>query len=283
MKAIFRLMRWHQPIGILLLLSPTLWALVVAARGLPELRLLVIFILGTILMRSAGCVINDLWDRDLDGKVGRTRTRPLVQGEISPRHAVCLAVILIVLAGGLLLFLNRLVILLAVLGLLGTIFYPLSKRFLEVPQLVLGLVFAWGVPMAYAAQAGFLPPLAWILYALNGVWIMAYDTQYALCDKADDRKLGVHSSALYFGSQAPVVIVVCQLLLLAGLLGVGWFLDLALGYYILLCLGGVLFFYHWVRTRGYEDTAACLGSFRGNHWFGWLVLTGFFLGFDTTL
>ena len=279
-KPILHLMRWHQPVGILLLLSPTLWALVVAARGFPDTDLVIIFILGTVLMRSAGCVINDLWDRDLDGKVARTRTRPLAQGLINPLFAVGLAIFLILCAGGLLLLLNNLVLLLAIVGVIGTIFYPTAKRFLPVPQLVLALVFAWGVPTAYAAQAAALPPLAWLLYLLNGIWIIAYDTQYALRDRADDEKISIHSSALYFGEKTPLVIVLCQLALVLGLLLFGCFLDLAFGYFLLLGLGTCLFVYHWFLTRGYKDTTACLLSFRENHWFGWLILSGFFLGFD---
>lgn len=276
----FRLMRWHQPIGALLLLPPTLWALVVAAQGLPSLRLLVIFVLGTVIMRSAGCVINDLWDRDLDGRVRRTRDRPLARGDISPRQALALLFILILAALVLLLFLNRLALLLAPIGLAGAIFYPLAKRFILVPQLVLGLVFSWGIPMAYAAQAGDIPLIAWFLYLLNFLWILAYDTQYALCDKEDDITLGIHSSALYFGKRAPVVIMLCQGMLLCGLLGLGISLSLALAYYIMVGLGAGLFVFHWFQTRGYQDPVACLASFRGNHWFGWLILTGLLLGFD---
>ena len=278
-----RLMRWHQPIGILLLLAPTLWALVVAARGIPDTSLIVLFIFGAVIMRSAGCIINDLWDRDLDGKVERTRNRPLARREISPRQALALFALLILLAFGLVLLLNPLVLILAFFGVAGTILYPLAKRIISVPQLVLGLVFAWGIPMAYAAQANSLPPIAWVLYGLNFLWIMAYDTQYALCDKEDDMGLGIHSSALYFGERAPLVIVLCQIGLIVGLLLLGFSLALATGYYVLLSLGALLFAYHWFQTKGYRDPAACFAGFRGNHWFGWILLTAFLLGFDRTL
>jgi len=283
MKAVIpylQLMRWHQPIGILLLLPPTLWALVIAAQGLPSIHLLAIFILGTVIMRSAGCVVNDLWDRDLDGKVERTRNRPLARGQLSPSQALVLLAILILLALALLLLLNRLVLLLAPIGLAGAIFYPLAKRFIPIPQLVLGLVFSWGVPMAYAAQAGNLPLVVWFLYALNFLWILAYDTQYALCDKKEDMVLGIHSSALYFGDRAPLVIVCCQAILLCGLLLLGIVLSLSVGYYIMLGLGGGLFVFHWFQTKRYQDPVVCFASFRGNHWFGWLVLSGLVLGFD---
>ena len=270
-------MRWHQPIGFYLLLAPTLWALVLAGDGAPRPTLFLIFTLGAFVMRSAGCVINDFWDIKLDSKVQRTQERPLASGALKRADAIWLFVLLLAIALGLLSLLNLLTKQLAFFAIVGTILYPLCKRFFLVPQLILGMVFGLGVPMAYAAQTNALPLEAWVLYVLNLIWIIAYDTQYALCDKKDDRFMGVHSSALTFGRAAPTIIVLLQAMLLGGLIGFGFWQGLHPLYYGALIIGAVLFIRHWRQTNGYRDAAACFNSFRANHYFGWIILFGFWV------
>ena len=272
-----RLMRWHQPIGFYLLLAPTLWALILAGDGAPRPALLLIFTLGAFVMRSAGCVINDFWDIKLDGKVRRTKKRPLASGALRRADAIGLFILLLALALGLLFLLNSLAKQLALFAVMGTMLYPLCKRFFLLPQLILGMVFGLGVPMAYAAQADALPLAAWALYALNLIWIIAYDTQYALCDKEDDRLMGMHSSALTFGRAAPAIIAALQAILVCGLIVFGAWQGLGPLYYGAPILGAVLFMRHWRQTNGYQDAAACFNSFRANHYFGWITLFGFWV------
>ena len=193
------LMRIHQPIGTLLLLWPTLWALWIAGDGHPNYILLTIFTVCVFLMRSAGDVINDYADRNLDAHVARTKNRPLVTGKVSTREALILFSILVLISFSLVLCLNRLTIQLAFIGVFLTLFYPFTKRFFSIPQLILGFAYSWGIPMAFAATTNHIPYLAWVLYDTAGLWVIAYDTMYAMVDKDDDLTIGINSSAIFFG------------------------------------------------------------------------------------
>jgi 4-hydroxybenzoate polyprenyltransferase len=268
-----RLVRLDKPVGIWLLLWPTLWGLWVAAGGLPPVDVLLIFVLGTVLMRSAGCAINDWADRDFDGHVARTRSRPLVSGELPPRAALGVAGGLALLAFLLILPLAPTVWLWSVPALLLAGSYPFTKRFLAIPQAYLGLAFGFGIPMAFAAVAGEVPAVAWLLLAANLFWTVAYDTEYAMVDRADDIKLGIRTSAITFGRWDVVAIAVCyllSLLLLAvagGLLarGVWWMLGL-------IAASGIAL--QHLRLIASRDPADCFRAFRHNVWYGAAVFSG---------
>lgn len=272
-SAIFRLMRLHQPIGIFLLLWPVLWALWLAGNGHPAPRLVVIFILGTIVMRSAGCVINDIADRQFDGQVARTQHRPLATGEVSLTTAVCVFSVLMVLALGLILQLNGLSIQLAFLGALLTIVYPFTKRVTYLPQFILGATFNWGIILAFAAQCSRIPILAWCLYGIALLWTVAYDTMYAMVDREDDRRLGIKSTALLFGRYDRLVIAVLQGMVLLGLVGIGWAEGLSWHYYMGLCCALSLVIYQQILLKS-RLPKPCFQAFLNNHWFGLAVFSG---------
>ncbi|PKM29762.1 MAG: 4-hydroxybenzoate octaprenyltransferase [Gammaproteobacteria bacterium HGW-Gammaproteobacteria-11] len=273
-----QLMRLDRPIGTWLLLWPTLWALWLAAAGLPDLRVLVIFVIGVFLMRAAGCVINDYADRDIDGHVSRTKQRPLATGRISSREALITFGILVGISGLLVLLTNRLTIQLAFVGLALAAIYPFCKRFTFYPQLVLGAAFSWAIPMAFAAQSNSLPMTLWLLYLANLLWTVAYDTQYAMCDRDDDLMIGVKSTAILFGDADRLIIGLLQGLALFCLLLVGSRFELGLYYY--LGLLGMLLGFAWqqwlIRER---EAQACLRAFLSNHWAGLLVFAGLALDF----
>ena len=216
------LMRLDRPIGALLLLWPTLWALWIAAGGPPALDILAIFVLGVLLMRSAGCVINDYVDRDLDSRVSRTRNRPLAAARVSPREALGLFLVLMLAAFALVLLLNPLTVLLSLAGAALAVSYPFLKRFTYLPQVHLGLAFAWAVPMAFAAQQNTVPPVAWLLMSGAVVWAVVYDTMYAMVDREDDIRAGAKSTAILFGELDRLFIGVFQVLVIVSLLLVGW-------------------------------------------------------------
>ena len=268
-----RLVRLDKPVGIWLLLWPTLWGLWVAAGGLPPLDVAVIFVLGTVLMRSAGCAINDWADRDFDGHVARTRLRPLASGELTPRAALYVAAGLALLAFLLILPLAPMVWLWSLPALLLAGSYPFTKRFLAIPQAYLGLAFGFGIPMAFVAVTGDVPRVAWLLLAANVAWTLAYDTEYAMVDRADDLKLGIRTSAITFGRLDVVAIAICylgSLLLLAvagGVLarGVPWMLGLT--------IAAAIAVYH-LRLIAGRDPAACFRAFRHNVWYGAAVFAG---------
>ncbi|MBU3694811.1 MAG: 4-hydroxybenzoate octaprenyltransferase [Rhodocyclaceae bacterium] len=268
-----RLVRLDKPVGIWLLLWPTLWGLWVAAGGLPPPGVALIFVLGTVLMRSAGCAINDWADRDFDGHVARTRSRPLASGELPARAALWVAAGLALLAFLLILPLPPAVWLWSVPALLLAGSYPFTKRFLAIPQAYLGLAFGFGIPMAFVAVTGDVPAVAWLLLAANVAWTLAYDTEYAMVDRADDLKLGIRTSAITFGRFDVAVIALCyfaNLLLLAvagGLLGRGvwWMAGL-----VIACGIAV---YH-LRLIAGRDPAACFRAFRHNVWYGAAVFAG---------
>lgn len=268
-----RLMRLDKPIGIALLLWPTLWALWAAAGGVPTTRLLILFIAGTIIMRSAGCVANDLIDRDIDPHVRRTRDRPLAARRISPHGAIVLLLLLLVAALGLALQLNAAALELAVVGAALTLTYPFCKRFLPIPQLYLGLCFGWGVPMAFAAVQGSVPRAGWLLLAAAVVWAGVYDTFYAMVDRNDDRRIGVRSSAVSFGDADLLMIGVMQLMVLLALVLAGRILGLGNRFYLSLAAGALLFVWQQWRANA-RDRAGCFEAFKHNNYFGLVVLLG---------
>jgi len=268
-----RLMRADKPIGTLLLLWPTLWALWIAAKGMPDWHLLFIFIVGTFLMRSAGCVINDFADRKVDGRVKRTAQRPLATGEVGKREALTLFVVLCLLAFILVLFTNSFTILLSLVAVALAAIYPFMKRFTNLPQLVLGAAFSWGIPMAFAAQTGELPRGVWLLYIGNLLWTVAYDTFYAMVDRDDDLKVGIKSTAILFGEDDRTITSLLQ----AMTIGVLWLagLQFKLGYWYFIALIGaaVLFVYQQWLIR-HRDRDACFKAFLDNNRVGALIFVG---------
>ncbi len=267
------LVRFDRPIGTLLLLWPTLWALWLAAEGLPPWQLLVIFILGTFLMRSTGCIINDLADRNFDGAVERTKDRPLVTGAISPNQALALAAGLGLLAFVLVLFTNTLTIMLSFGGVALAACYPYMKRHTHLPQLVLGAAFSWGIPMAFAAVRDDLPATLWLVYTANLLWTVAYDTQYAMVDRKDDLKVGIKSTAILFGPMDRTMVAVLQVMALMALLLVGQRFELGAIYYLSLLGAGGLFVYQQKLIRE-RKPQACFQAFLNNNYAGMLIFAG---------
>ena len=267
------LIRWNRPAGWLLLLWPTLSALWMAAGGFPGATLLAVFVLGTILMRSAGCTVNDVADRDFDRHVRRTAHRPVTSGAVSPREALAVGAALALAAFGLVLLTNALTIALSFAALLIATAYPFTKRWLAVPQAYLGVAFSFGIPMAFAAARGDVPLLAWWLLAGNLFWVLAYDTEYAMVDREDDLKIGIKTSAITFGRIDVAAVMASYALFLAmwlaaGLqLGLGW--PFALG--LLAAAGMAAWHYTLIRDR---DPARCFTAFKHNHWLGFAVFAG---------
>ncbi|MGL5948286.1 MAG: 4-hydroxybenzoate octaprenyltransferase [Aeromonas sp.] len=276
--AYVQLARLDKPIGTLLLLWPTLWALWLAADGWPQPQILLVFVLGVCLMRSAGCVINDYADRDVDGHVRRTMRRPLPMGRVAPKEALGLFALLALIAFALVLTLNRLSVALSVVGLVLALAYPLMKRWFALPQLVLGLAFSWSIPMAYAAQAEQLSVEVWWLFVANMLWTVAYDTQYAMVDREDDRKLGLKSSAIFFGRRDKLMIGLLQGMSLLLLLGLGQWRGLGTAYYWGLLVAAALFVYqqHLIRARQRE---ACFQAFLSNNYVGAALFVGLALDY----
>jgi 4-hydroxybenzoate polyprenyltransferase len=274
-----QLTRLDRPIGIWLLLWPTLWAVWIAGRGKPDPHLFIIFVAGTVLMRSAGCAINDYADRSFDPHVERTKERPLAAGRISTVEALILFAVLSLAALVLALQLNRLTLLLAVLGAFLAITYPFVKRILSVPQLYLGAAFGWGIPMAFAAQLERVPRVAWLLLIANMLWVTVYDTIYAMVDRDDDLKIGVRSTAILFGDSDRHIIATLQAMTLLSLYLAGHMLHMGNWYYAGLIIGSLFFIYHlWlIRTR---DRAACFQAFLNNHYFGMSVFIGILLNYQ---
>lgn len=269
----WQLARLDKPIGTLLLLWPTLWALWLAADGLPPLSLLFIFIAGVFVMRSAGCVINDYADRNFDGYVKRTASRPLPAGRLSTTQALLFFFLLVMIAFLLVWQLNQFTISLSVGGLLLTAIYPFMKRITSLPQLVLGMAFSWSIPMAYGAVAGHLSLTTWLLFLANLVWTVAYDTMYAMVDRDDDLKIGVKSTAILFGRYDRHCIALLQFLTLGLLCLIGWLEQLSQSYYLLLLLASGFFLYQqWLIRHRQRD--ACFRAFLNNNWVGMLVFAG---------
>ena len=279
-SALLRLMRLDKPIGTLLLLWPTLWALWIAAEGVPDYNLLCIFVAGTFLTRSAGCVINDLADRHWDGAVKRTSARPLVTGAVSAREARILFAVLMLAAFVLVLFTNKLTIGLSVVAVLLASTYPFMKRYTHLPQLALGAAFSWGIPMAFAAQRGYLPAALWLLYAGNLLWTVVYDTKYAMVDRDDDLVVGIKSTAILFGEYDRLIIGVLQVLCLLTLYAAGEAFALGSSYQLALLAVAGLFCYHQYLIRR-RDREACFKAFLHNNWVGLVIFLGIVLNYRT--
>ncbi len=272
-RALLQLIRFDRPIGTLLLLWPTLWALWLAAGGVPELHILAIFVVGTFLTRSAGCIVNDLADRHLDGSVARTRGRPLVTGAVTPGEARALFIALMLLAFILVLFTNRLTVVLSVVAVLLASAYPFMKRYTHLPQLVLGAAFSWGIPMAFAAQREALPAALWLVYFGNLLWTVAYDTAYAMVDREDDLVVGIKSSAILFGRHDRLMIGLLQTASLLCLCFAGAAFGLGGVYYASLAVAAMLFAYQHYLIREREPSR-CLQAFIHNNWVGMVVFAG---------
>lgn len=273
-----QLLRLDRPIGIFLLLWPTWWALWIAGSGQPSLINVLVFTAGVVLMRSAGCAINDYADRDFDLHVRRTRDRPLATGKLLPIEALLLFAGMALLAFLLTLLLTWYTILMSVGGLLLAAAYPFAKRWTYLPQVVLGAAFSWAIPMAFAAEQGALPPLAWLLFATNLVWTVAYDTFYAMADREDDRQIGVKSTALLFGRADLAIIAALQLLTLAGLAVAGYLAHLAWPFWLALPAAAGLFAWQ-LRLARQRDPAACLQAFLHNNWVGLVVFAGIYVAY----
>lgn len=272
-----RLVRLDKPIGSLLLLWPTLSALWLASGGLPDWQLLVIFSVGTVLMRSAGCAINDYADRDFDKHVQRTAQRPLTSGQIKSWEAIAVAAVLAVLAFLLILPLNMLTKQLSVAAVLVAGSYPYFKRFFALPQAYLGIAFGFGIPMAYAAVQNNVPPHAWVLLLANVFWALAYDTEYAMVDREDDLKIGIRTSAITFGRFDVLAVMLCYAMSLGLIAVVGWQLGLGLFFYAGLLIAAGIALYHWTLIWG-RERLACFKAFRHNNWLGAAVFAGIVFG-----
>ncbi len=269
----FQLTRLHRPIGILLLLWPTLWGVWIAADGHPSWLIVCIFTLGTVLMRSAGCVINDYADRDIDKHVKRTQDRPITSGKVSPHEALWLATALAVISFLLILPLNTLTLLLSIPAVFLAASYPFTKRFLVIPQAYLGIAFGFGIPMAFAATLGTVPPVAWLLLIANVFWAIAYDTEYAMVDRDDDIHLGIHSSALLFGKYDVIAVMACYLIALTALAVAGLMTSMGMAYFVGLMVaeGIALYHYRLIKDRSRER---CFSAFLHNNWFGAAIFAG---------
>ena len=271
-----RLMRLDRPVGIWLLLWPTLWALWIAGEGRPDATIFSVMVLGVIVMRSAGCVINDFADRHFDPHVARTAGRPLAHGTITPSETLALFATLGLIAVALVLQLNPLTRLLAVIGALLTVVYPFSKRFVSAPQVVLGAAFGWGIPMAFAAETASVPRVAWVWWLTNLVWAVTYDTIYAMADREDDRRIGVRSTAILFGSADVFLIGLLQAVLLVGLVLAGRSSGLGAWYLGGVAVGALLLLqqHRMIRDRQPDD---CIRAFLANQVFGATIFTGILL------
>lgn len=267
------LMRLDKPVGIYLLLWPTLWAIWIASEGRPDPLILFVFIAGVVLMRSAGCVINDLADRDFDAHVQRTVDRPLAAGRISRKEAVVLFTLLCLVAFALVLLMNSLTIKLSFVAVILAASYPLMKRVTHLPQFYLGLAFGWAIPMAFSAIQNSLPPVVWVLLLANVLWAVIYDTMYAMVDRDDDLKIGVKSTAILFGEYDLRIIGILQFLMLMTLLFAGNLAGLGWQFHLSLLISAALMLYHRILISD-RDKSKCFQAFRHNHWIGVVVLAG---------
>lgn len=272
------LMRLDKPIGSLLLLWPTLWALWLAGDGRPDPVVTVVFVLGVFVMRSAGCVINDISDRDIDLHVERTRDRPLTSGRVSVREALGLFLVLVVIAFGLVLLMNWTTIALSFVGIVLASTYPLMKRFTHLPQAYLGIAFGWGIPMAFTAHHEAVPLLGWYLLVLNILWTIAYDTMYAMSDREDDLKIGVKSSAILLGNADRAVVGVLQVMVVAMFVGLGLYVGFGVWFYagLLAASGFAVYQQYLIRDRA---RLPCFQAFLNNNWFGGAVFAGMVLDY----
>lgn len=274
----FYLVRLHRPIGILLLLWPSLWALWIASEGSPSWGMVLIFVLGVTIMRSAGCAINDFADRDIDGEVERTSERPLVTGQVSPKEAIAVFVVLCLLAFGLVLLLNRQAMYMSIVAVVLAAIYPFAKRYTHLPQVILGMAFGWAVPMAFMAVTETVPPVAWLLYLATVIWALVYDTQYAMVDRDDDIRIGVKSTAILFGENDRLMIGLLQLSVLGILLLVGSKVELGLYYYLGVAVASGFAVYQQ-QLIWHRDREGCFKAFLNNNWFGASVFIGLVLNY----
>ena len=277
----WELMRFHRPIGILLLLWPTYWGLWLAAEGMPDWDILGIFTIGVIAMRAAGCIINDIADRKVDGKVKRTANRPIVTGAVSVKSACYLLATITALAFIAVLFTNALTIYLAITAALLAITYPFMKRFTHLPQVVLGMAFSMSIPMAFAAQTGELDSRLWLLYITNVLWTVAYDTFYGMADREYDKQIGVKSTAILFEENDRLITASIQILAIIGWLMVGQRFELHMGYYLGVFAASALMIYQqWLIKDRHPD--ACFSAFLNNHWVGFAIFIGILLPIATS-
>lgn len=272
-RAFWQLARFDRPIGSLLLLWPTLWALFLAGDGFPKVDVLVVFVLGVVFMRAAGCVINDFADRNVDGHVKRTANRPMPSGKVSEREALGLFILLVLVSFLLVLTMNNLTIMLSVVAVMLAAAYPFMKRYTHLPQLVLGAAFGWSIPMAYAAQSGTLPTVAWLLFVANILWTVAYDTLYAMVDRDDDIKIGIKSTAILFGRFDKLIIGILQLVTIMLLIAIGGLLHLNQGYYWGLLVASALFVYQQMLIQG-RQREQCFKAFLNNNYVGMVIFIG---------
>jgi 4-hydroxybenzoate polyprenyltransferase len=278
--ALWRLMRFDRPIGILLLLWPTLWALWIAGSGAPSISNVLIFCTGVVLMRAAGCIMNDVADRNFDPRVERTRSRPLAAGELSVRQALIAFAIVMLLAFGLVLMTNALTIKLAFAGAALAASYPFFKRWTHFPQVVLGLAFGWGIPMAFAAENGEVAVVAWLILLINVIWSVVYDTLYAMVDRDDDIAIGLKSTAIYFGDHDLLILRILKVLMIILLLLLGLVLHLSWPWYLGVFVASGLFVLQqfWVMGRERE---ACFKAFLNNNWVGLVIFLGLLAAYAT--
>ena len=278
MNAYFRLMRFDKPIGIYLLLWPTLWALFLAKRGIPDMDLLIIFTLGVILMRSAGCVINDFADRKIDKFVMRTKDRPLTSGEVSKKGALILFSFLILMSFGLVLMTNFLTVQLSIVAVFLATLYPFVKRWSNLPQFVLGSAFAMSVPMAFSATLDEVPFSAWLVFLATIIWTVIYDTIYAMVDREDDLKINVKSTAILFGKYDLIIIFLLHLLLIVVLVMISQEFQLGNYFNMAIVITTLLMFYHQHLIKD-RDRAKCFKAFLNNHYIGLVILLGIVMSF----
>ncbi len=278
LRGYYHLVRLHRPIGIFLLMWPALWALWLAGEGEPPWGIVVVFVLGVVLMRSAGCAINDYADRGIDGFVARTRERPLATGEVSPREALAVFAVLCLVAFVLVLMLNWQTVALSVAALALTMIYPFMKRYTHLPQLFLGAAFGWAIPMAFMAVTEAIPSVAWVLFIATLVWALIYDTQYAMVDRDDDLKIGVKSTAILFGEQDRLVIGALQVLMLGLLIWVGVLAGRGPWYWVGLAVATGIGIYQQRLIRD-RDLRACFEAFLSNNYLGMAVFLGLLLDY----
>ncbi len=273
-----RLMRIDRPIGSLLLLWPTYWALWIAAQSIPSLHILIVFTAGVFLMRAAGCVINDFADRHFDGHVERTKHRPLPSGDVTEKEAKILFAALVGLSFLLVLTLNAMTIWLSIAGLALAWIYPFVKRVSNLPQVVLGAAFGWSIPMGFSAVSESLPFVCWLLFLVNILWSVIYDTQYAMVDRDDDLKIGVKSTAILFGQYDKLIIGVLQVVMLGLLVAIGLLAQLGITYYVCLLLAALLFVYQQ-KLMVNRERAPCFKAFMNNNYVGFILFIGIFLSY----
>ena len=272
----YLLTRLNKPIGIYLLLWPTLWALWIASEGKPDLLVTFVFVTGVILMRSAGCVINDYADRKIDPQVSRTRMRPIASGQVQPKEALKLFVVLCLSAFGLVLLMNELTIYLSFVGAALAAIYPFMKRVTNLPQVVLGMAFGWSIPMAFAAQTGTVPKVAWLLFVVNIVWSVAYDTMYAMADKEDDLKAGVKSTAILFDDMDKIMVGLLQVIVLIGLYLIGQQVQLGMVFNLSILVASGFVVYQQILIKN-RIPQRCIQAFLNNNWFGLVIFVGLVL------